>query len=226
MKKIQRWLCGAYALSTLIFMGCGTTQKATAPSLAYNNARNPQFIDDISLGGGASSGIRMRVVDNYRNKTHKDIPVLNPSETNALQVKYGSMLGVLPQYINNLSLYRFIDEWYGVAYRLGGSDQSGIDCSAFVQRLYEQVFGINVLRTAIEQFHHCNMLWKNSTDMKEGDLVFFRIHSKRITHVGIYLMNNFFVHASASQGVTISSLDDRYWRKYYAGAGQVPHGEG
>lgn len=134
------------------------------------------------------------------------------------------MLQVVPQAITNIALYSFIDEWYGVHYRLGGNDKSGIDCSAFVQRVYESVFCTNLFRTAREQFHMCKMEW-DTDSLMEGDLVFFRTtRSKRISHVGIYLANRRFVHASASQGVTISSLDDNYWLHRYAGAGQVPRG--
>ena len=133
------------------------------------------------------------------------------------------MLGVLPQMITNDLLYSFIDEWYGTHYRLGGTDKRGIDCSAFVQRLYARVFNVNLFRTAAEQFKLCEAIY-NKQEIKEGDLVFFSIHSKRITHVGIYLANDCFVHASSSKGVMISKLTDTYWRKYFAGAGRVPNG--
>lgn len=137
-----------------------------------------------------------------------------------LQQKYAYMLGVFPEALQNLCLYQFIEEWYGVRYHFGGCDKNGIDCSAFVQKVYEHVFGTNLLRTAIEQFASSDFI-KKATSLHEGDLVFFKIHSHRITHVGIYLANNFFIHASRSQGVTISNLNDSYWRKYYAGAGKL-----
>ena len=131
------------------------------------------------------------------------------------------MLQVVPEAISNSSLYKFIDEWYGTRYRLGGTSKSGIDCSAFVMQMYTSVFGLDMLRTAAEQFHStCKMVW-DKEDLKEGDLVFFKIKTSRISHVGIYLMNRFFVHASSSQGVMISSLNDKYWQRYYAGAGRV-----
>lgn len=141
-----------------------------------------------------------------------------------LNLKYANMLGVLPQVITNDLLYSFIDEWYGTRYRLGGTDQNGIDCSAFVQRLYARVFNVSLFRTAAEQFSICHSIW-NKEELKEGDLVFFNIRTKRISHVGIYLMNDYFVHSSVSQGVMISKLSDAYWRKYYAGAGRVPKGK-
>jgi lipoprotein Spr len=65
----------------------------------------------------------------------------------------------------------------------------------------------------------------NADSLKEGDLVFFKTRGRSISHVGIYLMNNFFVHASSSQGVIISSLNDEYWSRKYAGAGKVPNSQ-
>jgi lipoprotein Spr len=72
----------------------------------------------------------------------------------------------------------------------------------------------------MDQFGMSNLIWRKE-QCKEGDLVFFNIKGSRISHVGIYLMNNFFVHASSSQGIMISSLEDKYWSKYYACAGRV-----
>ncbi len=136
------------------------------------------------------------------------------------QVKYSGILCSLPQALNNVALYQFIDDWYGVDYQMGGNDKNGIDCSAFVQQLYLDVFGFSMVRTAYEQYNNCTMT-RDINKLKEGDLVFFKIHSKHITHVGVYLMNNYFVHASVSQGVVISNLSDPYWTRYFAGAGQI-----
>lgn len=142
------------------------------------------------------------------------------SASEMLKHKYAGMLGVAPELVSNFSLYSFIEDWYGVRYRMGGSDKSGIDCSAFVQRLYEQVFSANVFRTAMEQFANCRMVFSYDS-LSEGDLVFFKTHGRRISHVGIYLTNNWFVHASSTKGVMISNLCEQYWSRFYAGAGKV-----
>ncbi len=138
-----------------------------------------------------------------------------------LNIKYANMLGVLPQFITNDVLYSFIDEWYGTRYRYGGNSKTGIDCSAFVQRLYSRVFNVELLRTAAAQFSLCKSIW-GKEELKEGDLVFFNIRSKNISHVGIYLANNYFVHSSVSSGVMISKLTDAYWQKYFSHAGRIP----
>lgn len=139
---------------------------------------------------------------------------------NWIQDKYSSVLQVLPNQITNVMLYRFIDEWSGVKYRMGGTNKSGIDCSAFVQTLYQYVFGMNLLRTARMQFSEANLI-RNVNDLKEGDLVFFRINSSYISHVGVYLKNNFFVHSASSKGVSIANLTSDYWNKYFVGGGRV-----
>lgn len=211
----RKAILSSCAAAILFITGCATSHKTTQPSLSLK-ASNPEFLDDITLPNGHSrNGMQLAAANSRRINAE-----LNPSVTNALQVKYADLMGVVPQAIANLSLYHFIDEWYGVRYRLGGTDKRGIDCSAFVQRLYEGVFGMNLVRTALEQFNSCRMLW-DTASLQEGDLVFFRIHSSRISHVGIYLMNNFFVHASSSRGVMISYLGDNYWTRYFAGAGRV-----
>lgn len=134
--------------------------------------------------------------------------------------KYSCMIDVLPNQISNVMLYRFIDEWYGVKYRMGGTSKKGIDCSAFVQSLYKYVFGLDLVRTAWSQFQTAEFI-KDPADLREGDLVFFKVKSSKISHVGVYLRNNFFVHSASSKGVSIAKLTNEYWSKYFAGGGRV-----
>lgn len=204
--------------SVSVFLSCHSSQELSKSdsSTISHSAQDPKFINNISLAGNTSN-IKITTRDERSPGRTKVIPSAN----NFLQLKYSEMLGVLPQSITNLSLYHFIEDWYGVHYRMGGNDKNGIDCSGFVQRLYEEVFCTNLVRTAMQQFATCSMVFRKDS-LKEGDLVFFHTRGrKRITHVGIYLMNNFFVHASSSQGVIISSLEEDYWSRYYAGAGEI-----
>jgi len=203
-----------FSFSTLL-TSCYSSQQLVQPSLTEKVSRNPKFLDGVMLGG--PDHVVALSSENMKNEGGRKIDV---ALTNAIQVKFASMLDVLPRTISNIPLYAFVNEWYGTRYQLGGTDKRGIDCSAFVKKCYESIFGMNLLRTAFEQFNMSNLVWKNS-DLKEGDLVFFRIHSSRISHVGIYLMNNFFVHASSSHGVMISNLNENYWQKYYACGGRV-----
>lgn len=139
---------------------------------------------------------------------------------NWVKEKYADVLNILPGQITNVILYRFIDDWYGVKYRMGGTSKKGVDCSAFVQNLYQFVFGLDLLRTAKMQFTESQYI-KKIEDLKEGDLVFFKINSSNISHVGVYLRNNFFVHSASSKGVSIASLGSDYWNKYFVGGGRI-----
>ncbi|HHP0512419.1 TPA: NlpC/P60 family protein [Vibrio harveyi] len=108
----------------------------------------------------------------------------------------------------NQDLYQFYNEWEGTPYRLGGTKKSGIDCSAFVQKAFVEAYKMSLPRTTRQQSKQgVEMSW---SDAQQGDLVFFK--TKRSTyHVGIYLGNKQFMHASTSKGVIISRIDTPYW---------------
>jgi cell wall-associated NlpC family hydrolase len=115
-------------------------------------------------------------------------------------------------------LLEHVDEWYGTRYRYGGTTKSGIDCSAFVQAVYLSAFALSLPRTARDQYRNSRII--SATEMKTGDLVFFNT-TGGISHVGIYLQNNKFIHASTSQGVTISDMFDPYYLRRFVGIGRI-----
>jgi murein DD-endopeptidase / murein LD-carboxypeptidase len=221
-KTFQQLTCATLIIIGSLLTGCESSQQLLEPrlSLKPRPAHCSQFLNNIALAGNTSKGKINNSVASTPINVSATPKAEEPSFAHLLQVKYASLLGIVPQAVTNLPLYNFIENWYGVRYRMGGKDQKGIDCSAFVQRLYENVFCTNLVRTAMDQFHMCQYVMKTDS-LKEGDLVFFRNRGKRISHVGIYLANNFFVHASSSQGVIISSLNEGYWSRFYAGAGKV-----
>ncbi|MBS1775883.1 MAG: C40 family peptidase [Bacteroidetes bacterium] len=201
---------------TFLFSSCRSSQELLDPPVSLKKERSTSKQVDQVMISPASKTIVIAPTNNPEPK--HGIVYQVASE---LQRRYAALLDVVPYAISNFPLYEFIDRWYGVRYQLGGSNLNGIDCSAFVQRLYEQVFCTNLVRTAMEQFQNCRLL-KDTANLKEGDLVFFHTRGhKRITHVGIYLANGFFVHASTSQGVMISSLREHYWSRYFAGGGKI-----
>lgn len=136
----------------------------------------------------------------------------------SLHYKYAMMMNVNVEHLKNLKLLSFIEDWWGTHYRLGGNSKKGIDCSALMDKLADNVYGIELPRTAHEQYEASTRV--DREDLKEGDLVFFGT-SNRISHVGMYLENGYFVHASSSKGVMISNLDESYFAKKYAGAGRL-----
>jgi len=106
-------------------------------------------------------------------------------------------------------------------YRYGGTSPNGIDCSAFTGAVFKNSLQIDLPRSSSDQFTVGRRI-SDQDDLKFGDLVFFQTRRRRsISHVGIYLGNRFFAHASSSQGVIVSSLDETYYKKRYVGAKRV-----
>lgn len=133
--------------------------------------------------------------------------------------KYSAILGVDKGEIQNGRLYEFIDEWMGTPYHFGGQDKSGVDCSGLAQLLEAQVFGVQIPRSTSEQINVIKR--KYEEELVEGDLIFFDYDGKKFSHVGVYLQNGYFVHASSTKGVTITRLHDPYTYKYFSRCGSV-----
>lgn len=202
------------ACITVMFgVSCSGPQKLTDGNNAPKNDI-PKFMDDVTINSGSNSVSLTQHKSIYDSrKNGRESNSLADQEINLNEISAAK----------NETLAAFIKEWYGVPYRFGGTSKKGIDCSAFVRELYEDVYNIHLLRTAFEQFSASTPIF-NKEELKEGDLVFFKIHSRHISHVGVYLSEGKFVHASSSSGVMVSDLSDRYWRRYYAGAGRVQQG--
>ena len=120
-------------------------------------------------------------------------------------------------------LILFAKKMTDIPYRFGGSSLFGIDCSAFVQKVYGLV-GMDIPRSARQQFTEGDPVDKAELSM--GDLVFFRTYASFPSHVGIYLGNNLFIHASSrSRKVTVDSLETPYYLKRFIGAKRLIEGK-
>ncbi|MBP1017189.1 C40 family peptidase [Serratia fonticola] len=104
------------------------------------------------------------------------------------------------------------DRWEGVRYKFGGNSRKGIDCSAYTQRVFQDEFAVSLPRSTGEQMKLGSRVAKS--ELNTGDLVFFKTSSRQ-RHVGVYIGEGEFVHASTSMGVTVSSLDNQYWSARY-----------
>jgi murein DD-endopeptidase / murein LD-carboxypeptidase len=220
----------------LLIASCSSTKpvSSTATNHKANNVATPsqqtatrkndiKFLDQISSNPGIAATIPDAKSERKETNTgsaqikFENSPV--PSgDVDALRVKYGGLLGKDPGQIENIELIRSVDEWYGTRYKMGGTSKSGIDCSAFVQAVYLSTFGLMVPRTAFEQFKVASHI--SATEMREGDLVFFNT-TGGVSHVGIYMGNNKFAHASVAHGVTVSDLFDPYYLKRFLGIGRI-----
>lgn len=158
-----------------------------------------------------------RTLDAMAEGAGNTIEWLNP-----LAFKYSLELDLPVEELANDRLLRFLEDWIGVRYRLGGDSKTGIDCSALTQRLVRDVYSLSVGRVIPDQFKAGVQISKSELQM--GDLVFFKISNRRPgpTHVGFYLGNNRFIHASIKKGVTIENLDKPYYQTYYRSAVRLP----
>lgn len=122
---------------------------------------------------------------------------------------------------DNHALYVESSNWLGVPYRGGGTTKRGVDCSGLTSAIYKKVYRKELERNSDDQRKKdCRKVKKGK--LKEGDLVFFHNgrKKKQATHVGIYLKDCKFIHASTSQGVIISRLDEEYWKKHWLSGGR------
>ena len=137
----------------------------------------------------------------------------------SLKERYSVLLGVPEKQIKDEQLYKFIDNWMGAPHRLGGMEKGGIDCSGFAILLEKAVYNRTLPRSARQMADQVKRLYEE--DLKEGDLVFFDFAGQPLNHVGVYLLNNKFVHVSTSKGVIISDLKDSWYYKYFSRCGSV-----
>lgn len=112
--------------------------------------------------------------------------------------------------------------WLGVPYRYGGNTKKGVDCSGLVHQVFKSVYDKNLERNT-SAIYNKNIKKISKKNLKTGDLVFFKISSKSkdVDHVGIFLREGYFIHASTSKGVIVNNLSDTYYKKYWKKGGRI-----
>jgi probable lipoprotein NlpC len=118
------------------------------------------------------------------------------------------------------TLLRQYKEWYKTPYKMGGLSKDGIDCSGFAYITFRSKFGYTLPRATESQAQTGKQVARNK--LQTGDLVFFKT-SLYYNHVGIYLGDSRFLHASTSKGVIISNLNEQYWKERYWTARRIDY---
>ena len=118
------------------------------------------------------------------------------------------------------TLQQKIIEWLGTPYKGGSNTKLGTDCSGFVQMIYREVYNTELTHSSSSMIKEVKRL-KNKSELQEGDLLFFKIWRHKVSHVGIYLKDGLFVHASTSNGVEIASLSMPYYKRTFFRGGRV-----
>ena len=157
------------------------------------NNSDIEFLDNISVKPGrvylkkASDALEAEPVLVKTERANRMPDNLTDVEkSNWLQLKYSIQMDIAVEEINNIPLLQKIDEWWGTPYVLGGSSIRGVDCSYFTLDVMNAIYNTNLKRTAAEQYTQSEKIdW---SDLKEGDLIFFKTDASRsISHVGIYM---------------------------------------
>lgn len=133
--------------------------------------------------------------------------------------QYSKILGYNVDTFCNRTLITTVADWLGTPYRHAGYSKAGIDCSGFVSKMYKEIFNIDLTHSSSAMIYQMKERVKK-TELQEGDILFFRIHGKRISHVGMYLGDNKFVHASSYRGIVVDDLRSPYYMKAYYTAGR------
>ena len=133
---------------------------------------------------------------------------------------YSQVFGFqVPDKFNSL-LYDTLETWLGTPYRSAGMSLNGVDCSGFVTCMYNGVYGVKLKGRRCSEIYN-EVAKINKSELKEGDIVFFKIRHSEVSHVGLYLGNDKFIHSSTSNGVIISDLKEEYYKKYFWGGGRL-----
>jgi cell wall-associated NlpC family hydrolase len=232
------------AFGVVFLSSCSTFKSLNIGSRQVSSVSNPnlqtRFIDDISITPQASSDkTELRTVSKETYTTSgmsvaetqvvsegaKRLTENVTSHAKAIesatpvQLKYAALLKVDVESLPNKTLLEGVDKYYGVRYVYGGSSRNGIDCSGFTCNVFSEVYGINLPRVSRDQYNFSRKI--STTELMEGDLLFFNTLGSGVSHVAIYLGNNKFIHATVNKGIMVSDLYESYYIKRFVGAGRI-----
>lgn len=203
-------------ISLLIFWGCSPTSQTVRYGKNTEQTQesvSPTFIDTLTIDDNDD-------IAEYLDQD--DIPEESSSYNISDIMKKLEKTDDLSaeQTTAREKLIMEIIKYLDTPYKYGGSTLNGIDCSAFTQSVYQDALNINLNRTARDQFTQGKIISKD--ELQFGDLVFFNTRRRvRPGHVGIYIGDGLFAHASTKGGVMVSSLDENYYSKRFMGARRV-----
>ena len=185
-----------------------------AALFANANAFAATFSPEESLAcGEAAMQALFNPADTNAGFVAPALEIAAPATTKAVSVTTAPVVRSPRQLLADFAL-----KLRDIRYRRGGrAPSTGFDCSGFVHYVFAQVFGVDLPQNSAGQYQVGKQIARG--DMKVGDLVFFKTHGKRISHVGIYLGEGRFIHSpTTGERVHVSNLAENYWARRFAGA--------
>jgi hypothetical protein len=216
----------------------GWNEKRSAPKTQPLDSKRQtaRFLDPIIIDAEKVPAYAKMKYENSYHAGNSAVPTLQsdvliqPNEltyttpyiesVTPLHLKYTILLDTAVESLPDQFLLQQVDEWMGVRYRSGGNTKKGIDCSGFTATIFASYCGIQLPRTSKGQYDICEKI--EPENLRAGDLLFFNTRGRSVSHVGIYLGNNKFIHASVSNGVMVSDRFEPYYAKRFLGAGRLP----
>ncbi|MBR4904341.1 MAG: C40 family peptidase [Selenomonadaceae bacterium] len=172
---------------------------------------------DVMADGAFGPAMADAIKEFQKSQGMKADGLIGPATYSALLGKEMPAITVGSNYISHRIISNAMD-YLGVPYVFGGTSPYGFDCSGYVQYVFANA-GISLPRTADVQYEVGSPI--STTELVAGDLVFFSTYTWGASHVGIYLGDNNFIHASSSRGIAVDSLGSSYWSSHYIGARRI-----
>lgn len=190
----------------------------TVTSLTSLAQPNRNFLRDNYAAGYNTSYSVEPSHNTFLKSTNNTVEDFATEQCSPVQFKFAQLLNREVETLTNTYLFNFIEEWWAVRYRYGGTTMRGVDCSSYTGQLLYTVYAVSMPRTARGQYAVTSRVRRD--ELQEGDLVFFNTRGF-VSHVGIYLGDGYFTHSSCSHGVTISNLNEDYYSKKFISGGRV-----
>ncbi len=206
-------ICVLLSLGVLLFSfnGCGTS---TPRFSSKEKTRVPEQKKDEPQSRFSSQEVKKE----QKKKTTK-VDTTNVERIKIEKSDFRKEKNEAIEPLDQSRMMREISKYMGVPYVSGGASSQGMDCSGYTMMVYKNAMNIELPRSSAEQYKMGRAV--GQSELKFGDLVFFNTTGEPASHVGIYIGDDLFAHASVSLGVTISSLQSSYYSKRYTGARRI-----
>lgn len=173
---------------------------------------------------------KVKEIDSLRQSKYEnydDNPEKLGNEDLVIKEKYAILLSANPKDITHYALYRYIDDWLGTPYKKEAMDKTGVDCSYFIQALFNEVYRESLPKSPASMRSHPGVQsFTGRAFLKEGDLLFFRYAKESaVSDVGLYLRNDRILACGLKDGLNIYDFNDDYFQARFICAGRLAHGK-